>query len=148
MERLLPLHKKAGRPARHQVKRRCLETSIIFRFSLGQSQSRKQPFSEVAYTPDPLGRKYGYLVSALHSHCRGSERQENCPVDSFQRRTGGSPGPQGFDSPMLHSRRIKSNRRTFSLFDFGEQRSTRLRSVELGYVGGRYALQISLKDSR
>ena len=24
--------------------------------------------------------------------CRGSERPENCPADSFQRRTGGSPG--------------------------------------------------------
>lgn len=72
MERLLPLHKKAGRPARHQVKRRCLETSIIFRFSLGQSQSRKQPFSEVAYTPDPLGRKYGYLVRTSLPYCRPS----------------------------------------------------------------------------
>ena len=24
----------------------------------------------------------------------GSERPENCPVDSFQRRTGGSPGKE------------------------------------------------------
>ena len=41
----------------------------------------------------------------------GSERPENCPVDSFQWRTGGSPGKGvatievaelGFDSPMLH----------------------------------------------
>ena len=48
--------------------------------ALGQSQRRKQAFSKVAYTPEAVGRKYGYFVSARHSHCR-------C---------------QGFDSPMLH----------------------------------------------
>ena len=33
--------------------------------SLGQSQRRKQAFFEVAYTPEAVGRKYGYFVSAL-----------------------------------------------------------------------------------
>ena len=57
------------------------KTSRFFELLLGQSQRRKRAFSEFAYTPEAVGRKYGYFVSARHSHCRG----------------------QGFDSPMLHN---------------------------------------------
>ena len=32
------------------------------------------------------------IANYMQNSARGSERPENCPVDSFQRRAGGTPG--------------------------------------------------------
>ena len=49
-----------------------LEDQHFSELSLGQSQRRKQAFSEVAYTPEAVGRKYGYFVRTSLPYCRPS----------------------------------------------------------------------------
>ena len=109
----LPLHKKGWPESPVSSRIQGLEDQHFSELSLGQSQRRKQAFSEVAYTPEAVGCKYEYFVSARHSHCRG----------------------QGFDSPMLHTRNplklLRFNGFSFILLDdnFGPNRPRCGRSI-------------------
>ena len=66
----LPLHKKCWSKSPVHGRIQGLEDQQFFELLLGQSQRRKQAFSEVAYTPGAVGRKYGYYVRTSLPYCR------------------------------------------------------------------------------